>query len=224
MERLYRDREEAGEQLAERLLEYREEEPLVLAAPRGGVAVGLPVARRLGAPLDVVLVKKLGAPGNPELGFGAVAEDGEVVLDEELTSRLGLEPREIEALVTQVAAELAERGRRYRGARPAVEIAGRTVIVVDDGVATGSTLESAVMAVRKRGARRVVAAVPVSSLEARSRLEQAADAFVCLLVDPGFLAVGAYYEDFPQLTDEEVERLLTARPQEGGAGPPPSRS
>lgn len=207
---VYRDRREAGERLAERLLGYREAEPVVLGAPRGGVAVAVPIAAALEAPLDVVLAKKLPAPGMPELGFGAVGEGGGRVLDERIVSELGLTEEQVEAITEETRRELEERARRYRGARPAIELLGRTAVVVDDGLATGVTLAAAVEAARARGARRVIAAAPVASTEAQSRLEAAADEFVCLLVDPLFTGVGAYYAEFPQLSDDDVIELLEA--------------
>ena len=219
---VYRDRQEAGERLAGLLEPLGLERPVVLGAPRGGVAVGFPVARRLGAPLDVVLARKLPAPQEPELGFGAVAEDGTVVVDRELARRLGLGAERVAEIVERVRAELVERGRRYRGARAAVSVAGRTAIVVDDGLGTGVTMEAAVAAARSRGAVRVVAAAPVSSTEAAERLRRVADDFVCPVVDPFFTGVGAYYGEFPQLTDEEVVALLeAAREWEEGAGSAP---
>lgn len=212
---LYRDRRDAGERLAELIRREAgvcegtpELRVVVLAAPRGGVAVGVPVARSLRAPLDVVLARKLPAPGNPELGFGAVGEGGVRVVDRETVELLGLTEEEIEGIAARVEAEIAERSRRYRRTRPAISLEGACALVVDDGVATGVTLAAAVDSARRRGASRVVAAAPVSSAEAESRLTATADRFICPLIDPGFVGVGAYYASFPQLTDDEVVELL----------------
>jgi predicted phosphoribosyltransferase len=172
------------------------------------VAVALPVAEALGAPLDVVVAHKLPAPGNPELGFGAVGEGGVKVVDREIVELLGLTDSEVEAIAERVRGEIAERARRYRQARPEVPLAGRTALVVDDGVATGVTLAAAVESARGRGAERVIAAAPVSSTEAKSRLEATADLFICPLFDPAFIGVGAYYQVFPQLSDDDVVALL----------------
>jgi putative phosphoribosyl transferase len=219
---IYRNRAEAGERLAALLLPYRGERPVVLAAPRGGVPVGAVVASRLDAPLDVVLARKLPVPGNPELGFGAVAESGALVLNEEVIQIAGIGSDEIEAIVAEVRREVAERARRYRQARPPIGLEDRTAILVDDGLATGVTMEACVLEARSRRARRVVAAAPVSSTEAASRVGRQADDFVCPLVEPVFVAVGAYYLDFPQLTDDDVVRLLeAARRRAGEATPSP---
>lgn len=215
----YRDRQEAGERLAALL---REEEDLcvgvpraelvVLAAPRGGVAVAVPIARSLAAPLDVVLARKLPAPGNPELGLGAIGEGGVKVVDGALMELLGVTESEIEEIAARVEEEIADRSRKYRSMRPALELEGVCALVVDDGVATGATLEAAVGSARKRGAAWVVAIAPVSSAEAKLRLDAAADRFICPLIDPDFVGVGAYYDSFPQLSDDEVIRLLESVP------------
>jgi putative phosphoribosyl transferase len=213
---LFRDRQDAGRALARELEGYRGTDAVVLGAPRGGVAVALPVALELGAPLDVVLARKLPAPGNPELGFGAVGEGGVQVVDREIVALLGLGEEEIEAIAERVRGEVEERATRYRRRRAAIPLEGRTALVIDDGVATGVTLAAAVDSARSRGAREVVAAAPVSSTEGKTRVEGVADRFICPHLDPLFIGVGVYYRDFPQLTDEDVVRLLEAAP--GGAG------
>lgn len=213
----YRDRREAGERLLDVI--RREVDPglltgpgaarlVVLAAPRGGVAVAVPVALGLGAPLDVVLARKLPAPGNPELGFGALGEGGVRVVDREIVELLGLSEEEIDAIAARVEREIEQRTEFYRRARPAIPLEGRVALVVDDGVATGVTLEAAVASARTRGVARVLAAAPVSSVQARERLAATVDHFICPLVDPAFVGVGAYYRDFPQLSDDEVVGLL----------------
>lgn len=211
----YRDRLDAGDRLAAVIrgeMGVCEGTPqsrvVVLAAPRGGVAVAVPIARSLHAPLDVVLARKLPAPGNPELGFGAVGEGGVRVVDRELVELLGLTDPEIEEIAARVEEEVTARSLLYRRTRPALSVEGACVIVVDDGVATGVTLTAAIDSARKRGAARVVAAAPVSSAEAQTRLSAKADHFICPLVDPAFVGVGAYYASFPQLTDDEVIELL----------------
>lgn len=215
----YRDRQHAGEELAE--LIHRDligaapasaSEPgsglAVLAAPRGGVAVAVPVARRLDSPLDIVLARKLPAPGNPELGFGALGEGGVRVIDEDLVRLLGLSSAKIDEIAARVEREIEERARIYRRAREALPLDGLTAVVVDDGVATGVTMAAAIGSARYRGAARVIAAAPVCSAEAKERLEGVADRFIAPLVDPAFVGVGAYYEEFPQLTDDEVVAAL----------------
>ena len=164
--RIFRDRREAGVALGAALLGLTGDEPIVLALPRGGVPVGYEIARALHAPLDVLLVRKVGAPGNPELGMGAVAEGGVRVLDRDTIRALMISAEELDRSVERATAELAGQLQRYRGGRPAIELAGRTAIVVDDGLATGGTASAALRAVRARGARRVVLAVPVGSPQA----------------------------------------------------------
>lgn len=213
----YSDRHEAGERLA-RLL--AEEERLcggisrsglvVLAAPRGGVAVAVPVADALGAPLDIILARKLPAPGNPELGIGALGEGDVRIVDRELVELFGLREEEIEEIAREVEVEVARRAERYRQRWPAVPLEGACALIIDDGVATGSTLEAAIESARAKGARWVGAAAPVSSAEAEKRIDRAADLFICPLVDPAFIGVGAYYESFPQISDDEVLELLAS--------------
>lgn len=216
----YRDRQEAGERLLEAirgagipdlLTASADQKLVVLAAPRGGVAVAVPVAEGLRAPLDVVLARKLPAPGNPELGFGAVGEGGVRVVDREIVELLGLSDEEIAAIATRVEQEIEERSRRYRRTRAAIPLEGMTALVVDDGVATGVTLEAAVASARARGASGVLAAAPVSSTQAKERLDAVVDLFICPLVDPAFVGVGAYYREFPQLSDDDVVELLGSR-------------
>jgi predicted phosphoribosyltransferase len=182
--------------------------PAVLALPRGGVPVAAQVAAALGAPLDVLLVRKLGVPQRPELAFGAIATGGVQVLNPEIVIAADLEDDEIEAVARAEAAELARREQRYRGGRPLVDVAGRTLVVVDDGLATGATMRAAVLAVRIRGAAAVVAAAPVGSREAVALLEDEADAVVCPLVPARFRAVGSWYDDFAAVGDDAVCALL----------------
>jgi putative phosphoribosyl transferase len=181
---VFGDRREAGAALAVQLQRLAPERPLVLALPRGGVPVGYEVARALGAPLDVLLVRKIGAPGNPELGIGAVAEGGVRVLDPTMVRALLVSAEELETSILRASAELAEAGERYRSGAPPPQVAGRTVIVVDDGLATGGTATAAVHALRERGASHIVVAVPVGAPESAARLRAIADEVVCVQEPP----------------------------------------
>ncbi|HEY0359707.1 MAG TPA: phosphoribosyltransferase family protein [Mycobacteriales bacterium] len=183
-------------------------QPVVLALPRGGVPVAVGVARALGAPLDVVVVRKVGLPGQPEVGAGAVTEDGVVLLDEVLLDRVRLTVADLEPFVAAERAELARRVESYRRGGSPVPLAGRTAVVVDDGLARGVTALAAVRAVRARGAGAVVVAVPVASREGVRRVEPECDAVVCPAVLDRFGAVGRYYRDFAQVSDDEVRALL----------------
>ena len=210
----FRDRRDAGRRLAAALAAGSEgPEPLVLALPRGGVPVAFEVARELGAPLDVFVVRKLGAPGREELALGAIAP-GVRYLNEDLMRHLGVDGHELEAVVERERRELERRERLDRGDRPTPEVRGRHVVLVDDGLATGATMRAAVEAVRRLAPGRVTVAVPVGAPEACAALEAVADRVVCLLVPPDLRAVGLWYEDFGQTGDDEVRALLAA----GGLG------
>jgi putative phosphoribosyl transferase len=220
-ERRFRDRRDAGEQLAEALFGLRGEDVLVLALPRGGVPVAFEVARALDAELDVVVARKLGVPLHPELGFGAMAEGAEVI-DWDTVRELGLSQPEIESVETAERLELARRERAYRDDRPPARVQGRTVVVVDDGVATGGTAMAALKAVRQAGARRVVFGAPVGPAGAAERLGAYADEVVVLHTPAFFQAVGAWYERFEPIRDEDVLDLLRrARSFGHGARRPP---
>jgi len=205
----FRDRQEAGEQLADVVADMVTQPAVVLAVPRGGVLVAVPVARRLEAPLDVVVPKKLGAPGNPELGIGAVAP-GVRVLDETLIARLGVSTAYLEAEIAREEAEISRRTDVYRAGRPALDLAGCTAVVVDDGVATGGTALAALGWARNAGASRVVFAAPVGPSSTGATLAEAADDIVLLHTPEPFFAVGQWYERFDQVTDEEVVAALAA--------------
>lgn len=205
----FRDRHHAGRVLAKELEAYRgRPDLLVLALPRGGVAVGFEVARALGAPLDVFIVRKLGFPGHEEYAMGAIASGGVQVMNP--MPGVAVAPEAVAAVVAREKDELARRERLYRGDRPAVAICGRTVIVVDDGLATGSTMRAAVLSIRQQRPTRLVVAVPVGAVDTCAQLRTEADEVVCAATPHPFRAVGLHYESFPQSSDDEVHELLDA--------------
>ncbi|MFC7333185.1 phosphoribosyltransferase [Rhodocista pekingensis] len=213
---MFLNRDEAGRRLAERLTERLRAEPpadpVVLALPRGGLPVAAPVAAALGAPLDFVNVRKIGAPQDPELGLGAVVGGGGerpvTVLDERLIRLLRVAPGYLAAEERRQLAEIERRAAHYREGRPAIPIAGRTVIVVDDGIATGGTLRAALRALRRHGPARLIVAVPVAPPDVLAGLADAADGIVCLESPADFGAVGAHYVDFDQVSDAEAIAIL----------------
>jgi predicted phosphoribosyltransferase len=214
--RRYADRREAGVALADRLLEFAGRNVVVLGLPRGGIPVAYEVATALHAPLDVFVVRKLGLPGHPELAMGAIASGGVRVLSDDVIRQLRVPTAAIEAVTRAEQTELERRERAYRGARTAVPIEGRVAILVDDGLATGSTMRAAVLAVRRLIPAEIIVAVPVGARETCHALAEVADDVVCALMPEPFTAVGLWYENFDQTTDEEVRRLLaaaTAAPQ-----------
>ena len=202
------DRVDAGRQLARVLLHHRGTDALVLGLPRGGVPVAAEVADALEAELDVLVVRKLGVPGHEELAMGAVAGGGLRVLNQDVLSRLGLSASVVEGATARAAAVVADRERAYRGDRPAPVLRGRRVVLVDDGLATGATMRVAVRAVTGAGASPVVVAVPVAPPSACEALRALADEVVCLHTPSSFLAVGAWYDDFSETSDDEVRSLL----------------
>jgi putative phosphoribosyl transferase len=204
----FEDREDAGRQLAERLVRYRDENPMVLALPRGGVPVGYEIARALKAPLDVFIARKLGAPGRRELGIGAVAQGGVRVLNEHTIQALGIPEEYIEQVAAEETAEIERRLRLLRGDRPEPEVRGRTVILVDDGIATGVTAWAAIRALRRRVPQRLVLAVPVCAPQTAEAIRPEVDDLVCLKAPYNLMAIGFWYRDFEQVSDEEVIELL----------------
>src|ERR1700687_5317950 len=215
---LFRDRREAGRVLAEKLAAYANRpDALVLALPRGGVPVAYEVARALGAPLDVFVVRKLGVPGYEELAMGAVATGGVHVLNDQLVERLGIPEHIIDAVAARERRELARRERLYRGGRSPPDIRGRTVILVDDGLATGATMHAAIQALRQQNPARIVVAVPTASPETCEEMKARADDVICAITPEPFHAVGRWYQDFSQTADEEVGILLARQgtPQTG---------
>lgn len=215
---VFHDRRDAGRQLGRALRDYERANPLVLGLPRGGVPVADEVASTLQAPLDVVIVRKLGSPMNPEYGFGAVGEGGALVTDEGARREVGVGDEELRRIIGRERAEIERRIALYRENRPMLDVTGRTVIVVDDGLATGSTASAAISVLRHLGAGRIVLAVPTGSAQAVELLRSRADEVLCLQTPEWFRAVGAQYEDFAQTTDHEVIEILRQRLR--GAGPP----
>lgn len=194
--------------LARSLLGLGLHRPIVVALPRGGVPVAFEVAESLKAPLDVLLVRKLGVPSQPEFAFGAIGEDGVRKVNADVVRRLGLSPAQVEAVESKENLELSRRARLYRGDRRSIEMKDRDVVIVDDGVATGSTMHVAIEVARRSGAHRVVVAVPVAPDDVVDALARLADQVVCVLAPQRFQAVGEWYDDFDQTSDEEVASLL----------------
>lgn len=195
-------------QLAERMAGLTLADPVVLGLPRGGVPVAAEVARALTAPLDVLLVRKLGSPSNPEFAIGAIGEDGVRVIAEDVVRRQGIRPEQLASIESRERAELERRAHRYRQGRPRVELRGRTAVIVDDGIATGATALAACGVARNLGAARIVLATPVAPAQWRSALGEKADEFVALETPQAFFAVGQAYADFGQTSDEEVLAAL----------------
>jgi putative phosphoribosyl transferase len=205
----FEDRVEAGQILASQLRAYADRaDVVVLGLPRGGVPVAFEIAQALRAPLDVMIVRKLGVPGHEELALGAIASGGVRVLNRRLVEELALSPSTIEAIARRQQVELERREELYRGDRPAIQVAGQVVILVDDGIATGSTMRAAVQTLRHQKPARIVVAVPVAPPPVCEELQSVVDELVCLAQPVGFFAVGQWYRDFSQTTDEQVRNLL----------------
>ena len=209
LEHAFPDRRAAGRELAERLRKYTgRDDILVLALPRGGVPVAYEVAAALGAPLDLFLVRKLGTPGHRELAMGAIASGGVRVLNDDVVRWYGIAPGAIEAVAQEEQRELERREREYREGRPAQSAKAKTIILIDDGLATGSTMKAAVQAMKAQDPARVIVAVPVGARETCAELASIADEVVCARMPEPFSAVGQWYVDFDQTTDDEVKQLL----------------
>jgi putative phosphoribosyl transferase len=205
----FRDRTDAGRRLARELAHYADrDEVVVLGLPRGGVPVAYEVARELDAPLDVFLVRKLGVPGHEELAMGAIASGGVRVVNEQVVQATGMDEATIAAVAADEQRELERRERAYRGDRPLLDFTGKTVILVDDGLATGSTMRAAALALREQGPRRTIIAVPVAARETCDALREDVDEIVCAVTPEPFYAIGLWYENFSQTTDEEVHACL----------------
>jgi predicted phosphoribosyltransferase len=205
----FANRAEAGRQLAEKLIAYRgQASAIVLGLPRGGVPVAYEVAQRLGLPLDVFVVRKLGVPGYEELAMGAIASGNVLVLNDDVMRALPNAEAMLEAVRAREKVELQRRETRYRQDRPAPDLNGRVVILVDDGLATGATMRAAAAALRKQGVGKIVVAVPVGAPETCQEIEAVADETICAIMPPYFHGVGQFYEDFSQTSDEEVRELL----------------
>jgi putative phosphoribosyl transferase len=212
----FRNRQDAGQRLAEALKAYRDQRPVVLALPRGGVPVAAEVARALNAPLDLILVRKIGVPYQPELAMGAVVDGPEplVVRNEDVIRLTGVSEAEFAAIRDSEVAEIQRRRSRYLGGRAHPDLAGRAVIVIDDGIATGATTRAALRAVRARDPQRLILAVPVAPTSTLGELADEADEIVCLEDHESFMAIGGYYSDFRQVGDEEVKAILAELPAE----------
>lgn len=209
---MFKDRVDAGRRLAEELVRrgYSGEDVVVLALPRGGVVVGYEVAKALGAELEVLVSRKLGSPGNPELGIGAIAEDGSLYLNQDLINKLGVSSDYLSKEIEKQLSELRRRVKLYRGDRPIPSLEGKIAILVDDGLATGATMFASIEMVKKMNPSKLVVAVPVAPEETVAEVEKLVDEVVCLATPFPFFAIGQFYEDFSQTSDEEVLALLSA--------------
>ncbi|MDA4119467.1 MAG: phosphoribosyltransferase [Thaumarchaeota archaeon] len=211
---LFRNREEAGRKLAGALMELKGKDVVVLGIPRGGVVVANEVARALGAPLDIVVTRKIEAPGEPEYALGAVTQEGDVIMDRQAAESLGASPAYLDDQVRKKKEEVKERMQRLRGDAPYPQLEGKVVVIVDDGIATGSSVSAAVMSVKKRKPKEVIVAVPVAPADAVEMLAGEGARVVCLETPGPFLAIGEFYGDFEQVEDLEVKRILEERSSE----------
>lgn len=205
---LYKDRFDAGQQLAEKLLKYKNENPVIIALPRGGVVIGYEAAKKLRAPLDIIVTRKIGAPLQPELGIGAIGPKGIRLLNSDLIRTLGVSEIQVEQIIEEETMEMNRRTDIYRESLPALDLTGRTVILVDDGIATGVSDKAAILSIKYFYAKKIILAVPVCPAGTAEKFHKYADEFICLAQPPDFYAVGAYYENFEQVSDEEVINLL----------------
>ncbi|BAN25632.1 phosphoribosyltransferase [Caballeronia insecticola] len=211
MDMTFDNRRHAGRQLARHLLNYaKRDDVIVLALPRGGVPVAYEVARAIGARLDVLVVRKLGVPVQPELAMGAIASGDTFFLDERIVEYAGVGKEELERVIARERIELARREQLYRGAQPPLDVEGRIAIIVDDGMATGATMKAAAMSLRHAHPAKIIAALPVAPLESDARVEEIVDEFVCVMRPRHYFGVGQFYADFEQTSDDEVRALLDA--------------
>jgi putative phosphoribosyl transferase len=206
---MFKNRKEAGVKLAEELKDFAEERDLlVLALPRGGVVTGAEISNRIKAPLDVLIVRKIGHPWQPELAVGAVSETGSIVYNEEVVSSVGVTKEYLRREIERQRGETARRQQMYRDGRRLPNLGGRSIILVDDGIATGATMKAAVEALKREQIGMLIIAVPVAPPDTAAVLQKIADVFICLEIPDDFMAVGSYYEEFPQVTDREVMAIL----------------
>lgn len=205
---IFKDRQDAGMKLAEILLKYKDEHPIIIALPRGGVVLGYEVAKILKAPLDIIVPRKIGAPHSPEFGIGAIAPRLVVVLNDKMIEYLNISKQELEKTIEKETKEMNRRIELYRKNLPEFDLKGKTVIIVDDGIATGITTQAAVLSIKLLNPKKIILAVPVCPPDTTNKFDQHVDDFICMHVIPDFYAVGAYYDNFSQITDEEVIDLL----------------
>lgn len=205
---VFQNRTQAGRLMAQKLKKYKNKKVVVLGIPRGGIITGKQLSEFLHCPLDVIVTKKIGAPGNPELAIGAVGAIGEPVINEELAERVGADEKYLKSQISNLKSEVARRIKEYRGDKPPLKLKNKTVIVTDDGVATGATMEAAVEVVRQQDPKKIIVAVPVIARDSLSKIEEKADEVIYLDAPLMFFAVGQFYQNFPQISDKEVEELL----------------
>lgn len=211
---IFKDRRDAGRKLAQALLAHTvSKDAVVIALPRGGVVVAYEIAQKLSLPLDVLIVRKIGAPGNPEFGLGAIAEDESLILNMDIIQELGLSQKQVQEVQKKEIQELVRRLRMYRR-HPLIKVEGKIVILVDDGVATGVTVTAAIAALKKKKAGKIILAVPVAEASTISRLQKQADKVICLFMPDEMRAIGNFYKSFKQVTDSEVIQLLDKRRKE----------
>lgn len=205
---IFKNRQEAGQQLAEKLTKYAKDKPIVVALPRGGVVLGYEVAKKLKAPLDILVARKIGAPLHPEFGIGAIAPNGIFILNTDLIKSFGITESELKKVIKTQTKEMTRRVELYRQDLPLIDLKNRTVIVIDDGLATGVTTQAAILSIKQMSPKKIILAVPISPPDTANKFRKKVDEFLCLLEPAGFYAVGAYYEDFEQVTDDEVISLI----------------